>query len=202
MQKVAIYLAGSIKKGHENNDGSYWTDDHMNELREILAPVTVSFLNPCFRKDDLTDQHSVFGRDMLQVFCSDLVFVDARDRRGLGVGAEMMWAKVNNIPVMTWAPLGTHYHLENTSVLDCPIEKFVHPFVQALSDQIVESLPEAASWILSELIPKRIQVKGVEHMTTAMRHYRQTQFHLDTPMQELFSGHPSLEARACEGCLL
>lgn len=100
-QKVAIYLAGSIKKGHEKSDESYWTDENMFSIKNNLEKFDVSFLNPAFRTDDLSDQVSVFGRDILQVFSSHIVFVDARDRRGLGVGAEMMWAKMNKIPVVT-----------------------------------------------------------------------------------------------------
>src|SRR3990172_3687941 len=102
--KVGIYLAGSIKKGHEKLDESYWTDEDIALLKRSLGKYDVAFLNLAFRTDDLTDQLSVFGRDMLQVFSSHIVFVDGRDRRGLGVGAEMMWAKVNRIPLVTWAP--------------------------------------------------------------------------------------------------
>src|SRR5690348_7658831 len=97
--KIAIYLAGSIKKGHEKSDESFWTEEDMDFLKKQIAPHEISFLNPAFRTDNLSDQRSVFGRDMVQVFSSNIVFVDARARRGLGVGAEMMWAKVNKIPV-------------------------------------------------------------------------------------------------------
>jgi hypothetical protein len=99
--EIAIYLAGSIKKGHENSDAFYWTEKDMNLIKQNLREHQVCFLNPAFRTDDLTDQFSVFGRDMTQVFSSNFVFVDARDRRGLGVGAEMMWAKLHKIPVIT-----------------------------------------------------------------------------------------------------
>jgi hypothetical protein len=115
-KSLSLYLAGSIQKGHEVN-GSYWTENDMAALKGFLHPYEVSFLNPAFRSDDLSDQHSVFGRDMLQVFCADIVFVDARDRRGLGVGAEMMWAKFNKIPVLIWAPKDTHYHKTETTLL-------------------------------------------------------------------------------------
>lgn len=146
-QKIAIYLAGSIKKGHENADETFWADEHMQMLKGYLNAFDVSFLNPAFRSDDLSDQLSVFGRDMLQVFCSDIVFVDARNRRGLGVGAEMMWAKLNKIPLVVWAPKNTHYHLSHASILDVPVTDYVHPFVESLSDKVVETLEEGADWI-------------------------------------------------------
>ncbi len=110
MKKISIYLAGNIQKGHENESLIYWTENDLKKIREVLSFVKINFLNPAIRNDDLSDQKSTFGRDMLQVYSSDLVLVDARERRGLGVGAEMMWAKMNNIPVVTYAPLESHYN--------------------------------------------------------------------------------------------
>lgn len=69
--KIAIYLAGSIKKGHESIDDSFWTQGDIAFLQESLGEYEISFLNPAFRIDDLSDQRSVFGRDMVQVFCSN-----------------------------------------------------------------------------------------------------------------------------------
>ena len=60
----------------------------LRSLQEKLRPHTLLCLNPALRTDDLSDEVSVFGRDMTQVFIADLVFIDARHRRGLGVGAE------------------------------------------------------------------------------------------------------------------
>lgn len=184
--EIAIYLSGSIKKGHEKSDDSFWTDEDMQLLRDNLSPYKVSFLNPAFRMDDLSDSRSVFGRDMLQVFCSTIVFVDARDRRGLGVGAEMMWAKVHKIPVVTWAPLNSHYKKEKTTLLGVPVANFVHPFVESLSDAIVENLADGAVWIKKYLKDKSLEIKGSEDITRAMEHYKEKQLQNDRPMKELF----------------
>ncbi|NGX30968.1 MAG: hypothetical protein K940chlam8_00324 [Chlamydiae bacterium] len=116
-----------------------------------LAPHEVHFLNPAIRTDDLSDQRSVFGRDMIQVFSADAVLVDARDRRGLGVGAEMMWGKMNRIPVVALAPLGSYYHKQSTSLLGVEVESWIHPFIEGLSDVIVESLEDAANWLVTAL---------------------------------------------------
>ena len=51
---ISIYLAGSIKKGHEKADESFWTDDDMLLLKKILAEYDISFLNPAFRSDNLS----------------------------------------------------------------------------------------------------------------------------------------------------
>lgn len=187
IQHIAIYLAGSIKKEHEKHDESYWTEDDIALIRKHLRPHESSFLNPAIRTDDLSDQQSVFGRDMLQVFSSDVVFVDARDRRGLGVGAEMMWAKLNNIPVVIWAPKNSHYNKKQTVLLGVPVTNFIHPFVESLSDKIVETLEEGAHWISSLVSNPSIQIKGIDHIKASMQHYKKNQFANDKPMQDLLT---------------
>lgn len=194
-RKIAIYLAGSIKKGHEKADETFWTDEDMSLLRKSLTDFEVSFLNPAFRADDLSDQTSVFGRDMVQVFSSNIVLVDVRDRRGLGVGAEMMWAKINKIPVIAWAPRNSHYRKDQATILDRPVQNFVHPFVEGLSDSVVANLEEAAKWIREVMSNPSIAIKGIEDIGAAMQYYKDRQFHKDVPMKEMVSACKELEKR-------
>lgn len=192
---ISIYLAGSIKKGHEKADESFWTDDDMLLLKKILAEYDISFLNPAFRSDNLSDQRSVFGRDMTQVFCSDVVFVDARDRRGLGVGAEMMWAKFHKIPVVTLAPKDSHYNKSKTTLLDVAVEDWVHPFVESLSDAIVENLHEGATWVRKFVSSSAPKIKDIEYIQSAMQYYRGSQLSHDEPMKALLIANQKLHKR-------
>jgi hypothetical protein len=192
---VAIYLAGTIKKDHEDPNETYWTEADLALLKGQLSDYEVSFLNPALRTDDLSDQRSVFGRDMVQVYCSDVVFVDARDRRGLGVGAEMMWAKVNHIPVVTWAPLDSHYNKSHTSLLDVEVKDWVHPFVEGLSDKIVSDLIEGAAWIRSTISNPSQAIKHIGFIEEAMEYYKASQFHHDRPMQQLLASGSHLKQR-------
>lgn len=192
--KIAIYLAGSIKKEHEKVDDSYWTEEDLSFLKDRLSDYEVAFLNPAFRTDNLSDQKSTFGRDMTQVFSSNVVFVDARERRGLGVGAEMMWAKVNRIPVIVWAPRNSHYRKDRTTVLDVAVENFVHPFIESLSDKIVENLEEGAKCI-HECMSNFNSIKGIETVCTAMQYYTESQLKHDIPMKELLLSSTELEKR-------
>ncbi len=195
--KIAIYLAGSVKKGHEKTDESFWTEEDMAFLQTNLPEYKIAFLNPSFRADNLSDNRSVFGRDMTQVFSSHLIFVDARDRRGLGVGAEMMWAKVNKIPVVTWSPKNSHYSKDLATLLGVPISNFIHPFVEILSDKIVQDLAEGAKWIHEMMSTPSFPIKGIEEITNAMQYYKETQLHNDTPMKELVAFSEELEERMC-----
>ncbi len=193
--KISIYLAGSIKKDHEKADESFWTDKDIAFLKKDLLDYEISFLTPAFRSDDLSDQCSVFGRDMTQVFCSDVVFVDARDRRGLGVGAEMMWAKFHKIPIVTLAPKDSHYNKSKITLLDVAVENWVHPFVESLSDAIVENLSDGARWIRKFASTAAPKVKDVEYIQLSMRHYRESQLPHDEPMKALIMANQKLHKR-------
>lgn len=193
--KIAIYLAGSIKKGHEKSNESYWTPEDLESLKNYLSDYEVSFLNPAFRSDDLYDQRSVFGRDMTQVYCSNVVFVDARDRRGLGVGAEMMWAKFNKIPVVSWAPKDTHYHKSKTTVLDVPVDNFIHPFVVGLSDYVAESLADGANWIQTIMSSPSTKIRDIQDIASDMEYYKKNQLHKDAPMRDFLNFSQEHKAR-------
>jgi len=147
------------------------------------------------RTDDLSDQLSVFGRDMTQVFCSDLVFVDARERRGLGVGAEMMWAKMNRIPLLILAPQNSHYRKQEVKLLGVRIENWVHPFVESLSDALVTNLEQAVIWIDALMNGKLDAIKGPEFIKMAMQHYKHLQYENDHPMNELAANNAKLKSR-------
>lgn len=194
-KKISIYLAGKIQKAHEDSNETYWTEKDQKELKAALSSHQVHFLNPALRTDDLSDQKSVFGRDMIQVFSADFVFVDARDRRGLGVGAEMMWAKMNGIPVITWAPLNSHYHKESASLLGVEVKSWVHPFVVALSDKIVSSLQEASSWIFTVIDNPATFFKNSQSIYDAMNYYMDEQYRFDNPMKHLAEINQKLKER-------
>ena len=190
-----IYLAGNIKKGKEDEHELAWTLEDQQLLQRQLPHIKLVFLNPATRSDDLSDQTSVFGRDLLQVFSSQLVLVDARGKRGLGVGAEMMFAKMNHIPVISWLPADSHYHRQKIDLLGQEVNDWIHPFVFSLSDYRAPSLESAAKWIQEELISGRANIKGPESTTEAMRYYLENQLHRDHGMKELISSHPHFSNR-------
>ncbi len=193
MERVAIYLAGNIKKGHEQTNEDYWSEVELKIISEVIAPVKVDFLHPAVRSDDLSDQKSVFGRDMTQVYCSHVVFVDVRQRRGLGVGAEMMWAKMNNIAVVSLCPPESHYQRSTVDILDVRVENWIHPFVYGLSDKVAATVAEGAEWIKQFILNElQVEIKGREFIQETMLHYRNTQYEKDAPMQMLMQGNKRL----------
>jgi hypothetical protein len=193
--KISIYLAGKIQKAHEGTNECYWTQENLDSLRTYLSEFEITFLNPAIRSDDLSDQRSVFGRDILQVTCSDIVFADIRDRRGIGVGAEMMWAKIHKIPLVTWAPRDSHYYKSQTTLLNVPVKDWIHPFVFALSDYMAETLKDASEYIRKVLTDPDTPIKGIDYIESAMHYYKDSQLHTDIPMKDLLASHDDLKSR-------
>lgn len=191
---LAIYLAGNILKGHEKESSVFWTKEDQEIIRSGLDPTEVSFLNPAMRGDDLSDQKSVFGRDMTQVYCANVVFVDARERRGLGVGAEMMWAKMHSIPILTLAPENSHYCKKEVNLLGKTVKNWIHPFILALSDVLVKNLEEGIAG-LKHLLSGEMEIKGPESIEEAMHCYQEKQLSNDIPMQELLEKNQKLKER-------
>lgn len=176
MQKtVHIYLAGNIRKGKEEDLLEVWSEEHRRILQECLPQITLIFLDPACRTDDLSDQVSVFGRDLFQVSSSQIVLVDARSKRGLGVGAEMMFAKVYRIPVAVWLPEESHYKRKHVHLLGKEVAEWIHPFVLNLSDYLAPTLKDVARWIAEDLLPGKVVVKGLECTQDAIEHFRATQ---------------------------
>jgi len=193
--KISIYLAGKIQKAHEGANERYWTEENLESLKSHLSDFEITFLNPAIRSDDLSDQRSVFGRDILQVTCSDIVFADIRDRRGIGVGAEMMWAKIHKIPLVTWAPRDSHYYKSQTTLLGVPVKEWIHPFVFALSDYMAETLKDASEFIHKVITDSSTPIKGIDDIESAMRYYKESQLQSDEPMKDLFMVHDDLKSR-------
>jgi hypothetical protein len=165
--KIIIYLAGKIPNEDETpSHALHWTKQHMDHLRSNLSEFDVVLLHPAFKDCDLNSQDTVFGRDMHYVFSSNIIFVDARGPRGLGVGAEMMWAKVNGIPVVSWAPKDTHYNASN----------FIHPFVNGLSDKVAENIEEGAKWIKQFVKDLHsVKIKNSDSIHSIMEYYKTSQ---------------------------
>lgn len=187
-------MSGSIKKSNSAEENSYWTDFHLEQLRTLMAEkdVTVGFLNPAHRTDDLSDELSLFGRDMLQVYLSDCVLADCRERRGIGVGYEMAFANFKAVPVVSWTPTGTHYKPKKVECLGQDLVGWTHPFVKNPSVVVVEDLKEAVEKITSMEIKAPLPIAATDFVFPGMIRYLTTQFERDEPMQLLVNSDPRL----------
>lgn len=156
-----IYLSGSVKKGSGDGrgDGEFWTERDENVILAGLNEFDVALLNPSKTPIRRSDYIANYGCDLFLVGVSDVMLVDCRTRKGIGIGAEMMYAQSRGIPVVTVCPRNSEYRRDLvTDVAGEDLVDWVHPFVAGLSDHVVESIEESipvVARILAEGTTKR-----------------------------------------------
>ncbi|MFI9006384.1 flavoprotein [Actinosynnema sp. NPDC053489] len=120
-----------------------WTDAEREQVQEGAHPLEVVFLNP---DDPITDPTNVLGqfdRDMYQVLTASAVVVDARERRGSGVGGEMAAAIALGTPVIVVAPRDSGYRRDRLDYRGAFVHDYVHPHVAAPALAVVDGFAEA-----------------------------------------------------------
>jgi hypothetical protein len=140
---VRIYLSGGIKKD-EDDRKICWSEEDKEAIRSLVEGV--EFLDPQ-RTPEVHDSIASFGCDLNDVKCADIVLVDARQKRGIGIGAEMAVAKMLGKPVVSVVPRNSHYRRDVLNHFGKEIRDWTHPFLVGLSDSVVESVGEAATWV-------------------------------------------------------
>jgi hypothetical protein len=75
------------------------------------------------------------------------------------------------------------------------VENWIHPFVESLSDAIVETLSEGAHWIRKFSMFKNLKIKDIEFIQSTMAYYHDTQLQYDEPMKTLIRANQQLNDR-------
>lgn len=141
---LSIYCSGSIVKGASEEKRLCWTDVERADVASGSI-ATVVFLNP---DDPITEPGNTlgqFGRDMYQIMVSSAVVVDARERRGLGIGVEMAAAAALGTPVIVVAPRNGKYRMDELEYRGVSVANYVHPHVASLSAAVVEDFVAAGA---------------------------------------------------------
>jgi hypothetical protein len=164
---VKLYLSGGVKK-----DSNYrkvcWSGEDMETIRRVLGGG-VEFLDPQ-RNPERPDPFAAFGLDLRDVREADIIVVDGREKRGIGVGAEMLAAKLWGKPVVAIAPRNGHYRRDRLDHFGQEIENWEHPFLFSLSDAVVESVEEAAGWVRG-FLDKPVPVKDSSVLDEAIGYF-------------------------------
>src|SRR6185312_7670859 len=122
---LSIYCSGSILKGASDEKKLCWTDAERADVANGSSSKVV-FLNPDDPITDPTNTLGQFGRDMYQIMIASAVVVDARERRGLGIGVEMAAAAAMGTPVITVAPRNGKYRMDELEYRGVKIIDYVH----------------------------------------------------------------------------
>ncbi len=140
---IKIFLSGSVKKGRldTRDELNFWSNDDIKFLSDNLK-FNVSIHNPNELEIDLTDSRARFITDFKELLSSDLVLVNAVTKKGIGVGAEMFFARYSKIPVYTISPLESYYHKMKSFG-----KEWIHPFIYELSNCIFYSISECVDYL-------------------------------------------------------
>lgn len=165
-----VFCSGSIKK--ENSpDRLYWTDAERNDVARAAMPHVIKFLNPDDPLDGMGNAIALAGRDMHQIELANFVIVDARQTRGVGVGTEMVIAKVFEKPLILVIPKGSHYRKNSLKFRGGEVKDYIHPHLFTFSDVIVESFSEAGEWIKGQIELSHPVYKTLDIIFEAIERY-------------------------------
>lgn len=179
---LSVYCSGSIAKGAGDEKKICWTRTEKEQVRKAAHPHDVVFLNP---DDPIVDPGNVlgqFGRDMYQVMVADAVIVDARERRGLGIGVELAAAVAMGTPVIVVAPRNSKYRLDELHYRGVTVTDYVHPHVASLATHVVESFHDAGRYLARAVTEKKKPARLPQWLDSAITEYRDNVLPHDQPM--------------------
>jgi hypothetical protein len=137
---MRIYLAGSVPKGDEEAKGfDNWRDRYKKVLQKFFD---ADFIEPYHRELDESDFLAVVGQDCRHIKDCALVVVNAEEKLGVGTAQELVIAKYFSKPVISVLPKNTHHRRSNVVFHGKTVEDWIHPFIFAFSDFIVENVNE------------------------------------------------------------
>ncbi|OGY91280.1 MAG: hypothetical protein A3B31_00800 [Candidatus Komeilibacteria bacterium RIFCSPLOWO2_01_FULL_53_11] len=172
-----ICLIGSIPKGDSERKG--WVDWKTKFKQALSKLENIEFVDGDDWKDE-TEPLLLLGHDANMVKISDLIIVDAEKPIGNGIGAgtaqEILIAKYFNKPVITVLPKDTHHRRSNITFHGVVINDWIHPFLLATSDLVVETIEEAIPWI-KEFIsdPRSKKIKNISIIDNAIESFLEFQ---------------------------
>ena len=171
---MKIYLAGKIPKGKELDNYVDWRQTYREILTKELEDVKI--LDP-----DMNDANHIaseddaefwFGHDCNMIRESDLIIVKTDRKLGVGTSQEILIAKKFKKPVVVILPKDTHHRKTNIQMRSGGLLKdWIHPFIKATSDIVVENLEEAIVWI-KEHEKQAKPIKTLDIIDSSMKYYQ------------------------------
>lgn len=174
IDEIVIFLSGSLKKGSSDSrpNETYWSAEEEEQIIIGVFGKKVLLLNPARFIIHRNDYYANFGCDLHFITQSDVILVDLRAKKGIGIGAEMMFAQTQGVTVISICPPNSFYKREFVpDVFGEDLHKWTHPFVHGLSDYIVNNLTEAIE-TLNILIKSGSFRKTPNSMNRAINYYK------------------------------
>lgn len=163
---MKIYLAGSIPKG--DSEAEVFDDWRSRYIEALKDCFEADFIQPYHRNIDESDFLVVVGQDCKHIKESSLVIVNAEEKLGVGTAQELVIAKYFAKPVVSVLPKDTHHRRSNVVFHGKLVEDWIHPFIFAFSDFIVQDVQEIRD-IKDEIYT--CAVKSISVIDEAVRYF-------------------------------
>ncbi len=141
---VKIFLIGPIPKGDDVRDG--WKDWKKEFKKKLSTIPGVEFTDGEVWRDE-TKPLQLMGHDAHSVKTADIIIVNAEKKVGAGSALEMAVAKYFSRPVISVIPKDTHHRRSGIVFDSTRIDDWIHPFLLAFSDLVVEDIGDCIAWI-------------------------------------------------------
>lgn len=139
MEITSIYLSGSVAKSDAESAS---TVDWRDAFRNILSKdKEYHFHHPGEVRIHESDQYGVFGLNAWMVKNADLTIVYGENKIGIGTAQEALMAKYFGKPVIFYCPKNS-YNRRDIIHDGKEVADWIHPFVQATADAIIETIEE------------------------------------------------------------
>lgn len=137
---MKVYFAHSFAGHADARPLRLVADLELSAFLHELDLLGVMVVDPAEIPGDLTEPRRRFEYCLAEIRESDALLVDGRRRLGLGVGAEMMYARIQKVPVFIVVPPASYYRVQARTG-----EERLHAFVEGLAEKVFLSFEECAS---------------------------------------------------------
>lgn len=173
VRDLLVYLSCTIRKGPtDTREPEFFCGEE--EIKRLLTPVTsasVTLLDPAKSGCRRNDIYANYGCDLHMIEISNVVVVDARKEKGVGVGAELMYACNCGKPVIAICPPESNYRRSLVEdVCGEDLRNWIHPFIQSLSSIVVDDF-DAAGNTLEAMVSGQLRLRPVPDPHNAVSHY-------------------------------
>lgn len=140
MKALKIYLSGSVKKKFQKKENLILWSDIVSGLSNFINEkgIPVEIFDPS-KEETQQKYENIFQAEMDFIANCDWFLVELSQKRGLGVGVEMLHAVNNGVEIYAICPDQGYYRKDDI--------KWLHPFVKNLSTKIVNDLDELISFL-------------------------------------------------------
>ncbi len=142
---MRLYIAHSISGEGDRGALRDRDDGDVIAFLKQLQRASISICDPAETFIPESDYLARFNYCLDQIRRSDVLLADASHRLGLGVGAEMMFAKLHDVLIFTICPDESYYRKSS----ELANNEWIHPFIFGLSSKIFRSFDECANELCS-----------------------------------------------------